>query len=45
VRARAVGRIDVVQLAQYLGVLPAFSGLLGLLVYLLAEMLKLGFVR
>lgn len=44
-RAREVARADVAQLARYLVVLLAFNGLLGLLIYLMAGMLKLGLVR
>ena len=44
-RARGVAGTDVAQLARYLVVLLAFNGLLGLLIYLMAGMLKLGLVR
>jgi hypothetical protein len=45
VRARRIADTDVGQLARYLVVLLAFDGLLGLLIYLLAGVLKLGIVR
>jgi len=44
-RVRPVAGTDVAQLARYVVVLLAFNGLLGLLIYLLAGMLKLGIVR
>jgi hypothetical protein len=45
VRAHGVAGTDVAQLSRYVVVLLVLDGLLGLLIYLVAGVLKLGIVR